>query len=86
MNLEELIEREDEGFSQKNEEIEQKDVKKSSKSAKKPTKLQMEASLLSNAKSEAEGIVSVETEGYFRDEDGNFLKNLEQVLNDAMIP
>lgn len=86
MDLEELIEREDEGFSQKKEEIEQKDAKKSSKSTKKPTKLQMEASLLSNAKSEAEGIVSVETEGYFRDEDGNFLKNLEQVLNDAMIP
>ena len=87
MNLEELIERESEGFGAKNDEQQDVDTsKKASKSSKKPTKLQKQAEELSNAKSEAEGIVSIETEGYFRDEDGNFLKNLEQVLNDAMIP
>ena len=85
MDLEELIKRESEGFNKKEESLSNL-TKKTVKSSKKPTKLQQQAAELSNAKSEAEGIVSVETEGYFRDEDGNFLKNLEQVLNDAMIP
>ena len=85
MNIDELIERESEDFN-KNDAQKEKLDKKTTKSSKKPTKMQLEASALSNAKSDAEGIVSVETEGYFKDEDGNFLKNLEQVLNDAMIP
>lgn len=54
-------------------------IKKSSKKAK-------EEAILASSKSEAEGLASIETDGYFRDEDGNFLKNLEQVLHDSMLP
>ena len=61
MDLEELIERESEDYGKKEET--EKTTKKSSKSTKKPTKLMEEAAKLSNAKSDAEGIVSVETEG-----------------------
>lgn len=52
---------------------------KSSKKAK-------EEAILANSKSDSEGLASIETDGYFRDADGNFLKNLEQVLHDSMIP
>lgn len=53
---------------------------------KKSSKKLKEEQILANEKSEAEGLASVETDGYFRDEEGNFLKNLEQVLHDSMIP
>lgn len=53
---------------------------------KKSSKKLKEEEILANSKSEAEGLISIETEGYFRDEDGNILKNLEQVLHDSMIP
>ena len=84
MDLEELINMENPTHQHQNEQV---DVEKGApKTKKRLTKLQEEKSELSNAKSSAEGLVSIETEGYFRDDEGNFLKNLEQVLNDAMIP
>src|SRR5574344_2752611 len=55
-------------------------------SKKKRSKKEKEESIIANQKSESEGLASIETEGYFRDEEGNFLKNLEQVLHDSMIP
>lgn len=84
MNEEELIAMEDAGNEPSKPQMTV--AKKSNKTTKKPTKLQQKEALLASAKSDTEGLVSVETDGYFRDEEGNFLKNLEQVLNDAMIP
>ena len=48
---------------------------------KKSSKKLKEEEILANSKSEAEGLISIETEGYFRDEDGNILKNLEMNTN-----
>ena len=79
MNIDELIEMENEKNLTEN-------VEKVEKKPSKGTKKAKEEAIIANSKSEAEGLASVETEGYFRDEDGNFLKNLEQVLHDSMIP
>ena len=79
MNIDELIEMENE---KKPDENFKKNTEKSQKSSKKAK----EEAILANSKSESEGLASIETEGYFRDEEGNFLKNLEQVLHDSMIP
>ena len=87
MNLQDLIDME--GGLKKPEEEQQpeKEEKKvtQKKSPKKDAKYE-QASLLANSKSEAEGFASVEAEGYFKDEEGNVLKNMEQVLHDAMMP
>ncbi|MBQ8430728.1 MAG: hypothetical protein IJX26_02130, partial [Clostridia bacterium] len=64
--------------------MEEKEVKPKAK--RQTAKQKKEQSILDNSKSDAEGLASVETEGYFKDENGNFLKNLEQVLHDSMIP
>ena len=85
-NEEELINMEDASFNAKKDEekVEEKASKKPAK--KKVTKKDLDEAMLANAKSSSEGLASVETEGYFKDENGNILKNLEQVLHDSMIP
>ena len=82
MTIDELIEMEEE----KVPETKQEEVPKSTQTRKKSTKMTEKDEAIKSAKSESEGLASVETEGYFRDEEGNFLKNLEQVLHDSMIP
>ena len=83
MTIEELIALEDE--KKKEQETEQAEVQE--KVAKKRTSKKSEKDLaILDIKNESEGLASIETEGYFRDEEGNFLKNLEQVLHDSMIP
>lgn len=84
MTIDELIEME----SGKKPEEEKQEVSAEKKTASHPKKsknTEKDNEILS-AKSESEGLASVETEGYFKDEEGNFLKNLEQVLHDSMIP
>ena len=85
-NDEELLNRETESASETKDvlisEADDKKVAGKKKSAKQAKELE----ILANSKSEAEGLASVETDGYFKDEDGNILKNLEQVLHDSMIP
>lgn len=87
MNLQDLIDME--GGIKKPEEEQQEEVKEAKQTVKKAPKKDAkyeQASLIANAKSEAEGFASVEAEGYFKDEEGNVLKNMEQVLHDAMMP
>lgn len=82
MTIDELIEMEEE----KKPENEQKEPEKSTPTRKKTAKMTEKDEAIKSVRSESEGLASVETEGYFRDEEGNFLKNLEQVLHDSMIP
>ena len=86
MNLQDLIDME--GGVNKQDAM-QEEVKETKNPAKKSTKKDVKyekESLIANAKSEAEGFSNVEAEGYFKDEEGNVLKNMEQVLHDAMMP
>ena len=81
-NDEELLNRKNEQLSLFKDEPQQKTAVTKKPTAKKAKELE----IVANSKSDAEGLASVETDGYFRDEDGNILKNLEQVLHDSMIP
>lgn len=85
-NDEELLNRETESASETKDVLISKDDDKKVAGKKKSAKQAKELEILANSKSEAEGLASVETDGYFKDEDGNILKNLEQVLHDSMIP
>lgn len=78
----------DELLNRENEQLSLLDIQPQKTAGnKKPTaKKAKELDILANSKSDAEGLASIETDGYFRDEDGNILKNLEQVLHDSMIP
>lgn len=84
MNLQDLIDMESGPKKPQEEQQEQKKLPK--KSNKKQEKLYEQESLLANAKSTAEGLADVETEGYFKDAEGNIVKNMEQVMHDAMLP
>ena len=83
MTLDELIEMEEEKPELQEVEAE---ISAKSPAKKRSSKLTEKDAEIASAKSESEGLASIETEGYFRDEEGNFLKNLEQVLHDSMIP
>lgn len=87
MNLQDLIDME-EGVKkpEAEQEVESQKSKNTAKKSPKKDAKYVQESLLANAKSEAEGFASVEAEGYFKDEEGNVLKNMEQVLHDAMMP
>ncbi|MGN1212682.1 MAG: DNA topoisomerase (ATP-hydrolyzing) subunit A [Christensenellales bacterium] len=85
-NDEELLNRETESAGEAKDVLTSEADDKKVSGKKKSAKQAKELEILANSKSEAEGLASVETDGYFKDEDGNILKNLEQVLHDSMIP
>ena len=86
MTIEELIELEEEKKPEDNQSNQNDDENQKSTTKKRSTKKSEKDLSILGLKSESEGLASIETEGYFRDEEGNFLKNLEQVLHDSMIP
>ena len=86
MTIDELIQMEEEKKPTTQAEIQEEIQEEKPVKRKKSAKMSEKEQAIAELKSESEGLASVETEGYFRDEEGNILKNLEQVLHDSMIP